>query len=812
MKRPIKRLTALVLAVSFAAGIFQMTGCSRNGDGSGNVARNEEVEVQADSEWFNVSESSIDSGYDPADVDYVSSEFVGMYDGGILLRVNVSLKIPNDFDWENGNIDSYFRDELKLFDLNGQVVKSMDLGAAHDTDSYIESLEVTDGQIVASVNSWDDVTFESTYTKRVVDLDSGSLGETIDTVEISEGTDEYMEGIFVVDGYTVTKYYCWEEDGGASYRLNVVSPSGSSMDVRTTTAFPGVSIWDISNMVKTGPGKSMLITSTDDGVKYIEMDLDSGAMTEIPESDMEWLDGVNFAWGEYVDGFGYAVLDSSGITKIDFENKTIEKTFDFNNCNIDRSEIGMMNIVSISDDECVLCGDIYPEYAPYASLLSEFKIVTLTRASENPNTGKTLLTLADLSGLDSRVSRAIVDFNEQSSDYFITVDFSYSIDYMDMCYACGDGPEDYATSEKALQADLSDRLAIDLLNGEGPDIIVNGFNLIQLDNADYMTDLTDYLNETGTEGMFSNVFDAAYYNGALYQIPLGFAISGIMTDKDSVSQDQKGFTFDQYETFVDEVCNGKDPMGYGRSMFLITCMEAMNDVFIVDGEANFSCEEFEQLAQYTKDHVNEQIDIDYSVSGGMSYYDDGSSEQLAGAYNEGIVFQFFADGMGVGTPGRRTIVGIPSADGRGPQINPTVSAGISSTAASPDGCWEFISYMMSDDVQRAISVSAIPVEISAYESSAEDFITAYNDYLENGNFSASGYVVMDDTIMEPLDESLVGEFEDVILSCESARLSDPSVSIIVSEEIQAYLEGQKSLDETIDILQDRVQTVLDERG
>ena len=41
---------------------------------------------------------------------------------------------------------------------------------------------------------------------------------------------------------------------------------------------------------------------------------------------------------------------------------------------------------------------------------------------------------------------------------------------------------------------------------------------------------------------------------------------------------------------------------------------------------------------------------------------------------------------------------------------------------------------------------------------------------------------------------------------------DTSVLVILDEEIQPYLEGQKSLDEVIDVAENRIILMIDERG
>ena len=63
-----------------------------------------------------------------------------------------------------------------------------------------------------------------------------------------------------------------------------------------------------------------------------------------------------------------------------------------------------------------------------------------------------------------------------------------------------------------------------------------------------------------------------------------------------------------------------------------------------------------------------------------------------------------------------------------------------------------------------------------------------------------------------VDKSAVDDYEKVIRSCSCVISEDPSISMIVKEELPAYLTGQKSLDDVIKIINDRAKTVVSERG
>jgi 16S rRNA (guanine966-N2)-methyltransferase len=62
-----------------------------------------------------------------------------------------------------------------------------------------------------------------------------------------------------------------------------------------------------------------------------------------------------------------------------------------------------------------------------------------------------------------------------------------------------------------------------------------------------------------------------------------------------------------------------------------------------------------------------------------------------------------------------------------------------------------------------------------------------------------------------IDEKEIGNFKDVIRTAEVCFRTDPAVVMIVREEIQPYFEGQKSIEQVIDIVKNRTKLYLSER-
>ena len=55
-------------------------------------------------------------------------------------------------------------------------------------------------------------------------------------------------------------------------------------------------------------------------------------------------------------------------------------------------------------------------------------------------------------------------------------------------------------------------------------------------------------------------------------------------------------------------------------------------------------------------------------------------------------------------------------------------------------------------------------------------------------------------------------YKEIVEGITVMNTSDAAISKIISEEMPAYFSGQKDLEDVIEIMQDRVQKVLDERG
>jgi len=815
MKKFVQRPAAALMAAIIAAGGCICSGCwGKKDDSKATMA--EIVTIEDDTTWFDSDGVVLDHGYDESELEYCNMSYIAQPAEDQILVFFTGMKaIPEDFDWETGDYNQFNISDLITFSKDGQKISSISLGDLLDPTAYIDDVKYEDGQTVLTYSTYDEQTWESTIYKAALDLETGTLGtpEILEEDNGSDSGDMLYEGEYEIEGYNIKKYYIWNEDGSASYMIRVTSPSGSKSDIYTAQTLSGVNIWDIASVISMGNGEALVCGYGDEGSVYLKLDLAAASISLMPQEDCAWVENTDLSYGYNSEDLGYTFVDDEGIKRLDFDNNEVVTVIDFNCSNINRNDVRDGQIISVDEDKAMIISTVYGDSGYFsAGSKSECVLTTIEKAEANPNAGKTVLKLCDIYGVSGQISEAIHDFNEQSEDYFIIIDTSY--DYSDQVtdlYMQAESGDDYMAIDMQGKAELSDQLSIDMMNGEGPDILLGAFQCSQLNNDDYLTDLSSYLEEYGSDAFFDNVIEASKTDDHLYQMPLSFSISGIVTDKDNVEDGQIGFTYNEYLDFVDDVCNGDQPVAMGKNMFFVTCMEAMDDAFYNDGNVDFTCDEFSDLADFCDTYINDTApEAFYSSSAGAIFYGDEYEDPQA-TYKEIGGFNEYIDPYGE-CSARSAVLGLPSGERRGPQISVADSAAVSASSASPEGCWEFITFLLDYDNQMDYTNYQIPVNQEAFEAGARESVDACNEMHTGGAVSISGFAMNDGELYEEIDYSVIDDFEDIIASCSHTQRADQAVSVIVSEEMPAFFEGQKSLDEVVDILQDRVQTVLDERG
>lgn len=806
MKNLRLRIGAAAMAVTLLAGT--LCSCAKG--------KAKAREILATDPWYSTEKLVLGTEYDPNDYQYISPQLLGMCGGNFVTYIEGILPFPSDFDYETDSYADYLVVHINIYDKTGSLVKNIDLMQIAEDNGYdsdnlgLSGVSIIDDEIVCDFSLYDNG--KMTSIKGVLDPATGDVVSLDESEPVEEGEGgSYLESTEKIDGYTIKKSIVYSDnDELYTYSLESIAPDGTSQTYDFSKEKPEMNIISIPTMISMGDGDVLIYCQSDKkkNSKYMVYDLDANTVTEYTE-DTEWLEDVTSMYEtENVEGMGCFLTKQDGIKKIDFATKSVEDYLDFDCCNINRYDVMNLSLLSMTEDEIVLGGTVWRTGSSLDISGQELEVIILTKAETNPNAGKTVLRLAALDYFSYPLCEAIGNFNESNDKYFIEYDNSYAmideIDYDEILDA-----NDQTSAINDANAKLSDRLAVDLVSGEGPDIIVDGAAFSQLNNADYLLDLSPYLETLDTSALYTNVIDSAKEaDGKLYQLPVTFAIEGIVVQAEDVEDGKVGFTFDEYGEFVKGPCNGKDPMGMNQVDFFNKCAAYMNDEFYENGKVNYDNEAFKALAAYVKDNVPEKVESGSVINFG------GNAEPVTAQFTTMYSLGDYLLATGV-IDGDTKIMGCPTCDGRGAMFTGCDSAAIYAQTASPDGCWEFIKTLLSDDVQMMFGQNGQnPLNKEALNAmnlqAIDDMNSLVDLYLSVGYTEEElrAYGIPCDKV----DESAADAYVAAIETCTGLDRSDPSVNAILKEEMPAYFEGQKSIEDVIPIIEDRVQTFLNERG
>lgn len=826
MKSSVRKAVAVSVVLSMSLSFASCTKKTPAASGSQEASHSGD-KIASDSPWYSSEITDVVPAID-MNREYESyySYCAGSDDKYIVVMTNGYYKIPSNFNWENYNNSDFAIYTLTVLDrATKQTVKTIDLNNILKDATYVDTVRYMDGVITGVAVFYDSMNDIATYEEISLDPATGSV---LGTREVDGHS---VEQTFNIGSYRIETELLWDE--ASYYNLRIYAPDGSYKIAKIADS--GKGIYEISIVLPLDETTVLVPASGESGKIFFEVNLTSGNVTVVDGKDYEWLDIENFNSSYFdEDGTAYFVTNS-GIKSIDMKNKSVGMSFNFSWCSIKRSDLSDFMIADYSDDKILLCGETYDSSRYSNSIDNTFKIVELTKAP-NPHAGKTVLELYAPNGyIVDPVEDAIIKYNEQSTGYFIEVSDRYNSDsYYDWSQYM-DSEDDFESYYLNGNSKLSNDLAVDIINGEGPDILLNCGEYGQLNNPNYLADLSPYVGDLDSGRYFTNIIDGARLDGKLYQLPVCFMINGIQTSPSYAGASGVGFTTEEYERFLYDVLNGDDVIPVGQAYYFARIFSSMSDKFIADGKADFSGPEFAALAEFVKNNVPESAK---SWSDGNFYYDNGdyiyTSEVVAPAVDMAAAFPVKGDRIIDGSDvaayvtcnsmsnyiytiaeGNKNtaILGLPSADGRGPMFDLDVSVAVSAQAENIDACGEFIKLLLSDEVQLELAMNDnFVLSRDAFRQGAAKAVEYYNG---EGGYDIFGYDVA--TGMPASNGLVFGEqnitdMENNIQNCSIIYAPDATINLILIEEMPAYFMGQKSLEEVIAIAQDRVQKVLDERG
>lgn len=662
-----------------------------------------------------------------------------------------------------------------FYDNQGTLTSQADLSSFFDVNTSVMNMASDkDGNLVILAQTFDQETYESAFMLFTFDTEGKSVGDPKNlTFEANDYPNQMAidkEGNMYFTGYGET---------GAT--ITVLDSKGSPLyKISDGTQNLNGTMYQI--------GDKMYVDGyevTDEKYTYVFYPLDSAAKKLGEPVDMTSLASMGGS-GFYVGTDGLYYSDSIGVYQVNMETKEKISILLWKDTDIETNMNGMQKVIILSSDKIMLVNSIYTNTS------METKVSLLSREDKNPNTGKKIITIAGVGiTYDSNVLSAVYNFNTKSTEYRVEIH-----DYM----------ADQAINSEEDYNKIINTMNMEILSGDGPDIIYGSnqsFSNYQAKGL--LVDLYTLMEKDTSfkkDDYIPSVFKLCETDEKLYQIGTSFMIQGFAGAK-SVIGDRKGWTVDEFNEMVNSLPTGMAPIAnQTQSSLLTSSLSASLDAFVdnTKGEVTFDTPEFYQLLDYAKTYGTDDDNQDGEYVDEQTMMQNGELAMTSAYISEPTSYAQYVTMVG----GPVSVTGFPSSDKRGPMCYMSTMLAISSESGSKQTAWDFVKSFLSEDSQKkVIDNYQIPVLTSAFE---EQITKAMNPD-ENG-----GNVIYDKMgQMMPMTEDMAQAYRDLVNGLDTLASYDQEIVGIVMEEVPVYFNGQKSDKDVAKIIQDRVQTLVNER-
>lgn len=847
------RVIAALLALVMLLGMF--SGCSKNGsettdpaDPSNNPGTKTETN---DEKAASTSKYAYQAEYLPIpdNVQYVNTSTIS---GSNLYFTGSIIDGKQTYTDENGEETEYDNYRSALFKMDvetGNCTELTEFQLPEVPEGWLGSSDLNnlqsgaDGTLWAIYNNYtyrynppadlaeDDSMYnyyeEGENKTGLLHLDAD--GKELNRIEFSQ-TDEngnsfYVSSFFVDNSGNVylsdwQSVYIYDQDGNKKTTVDLGENGGDLCELKAGVV--GVSYY-----------KNDEAKPEESGRVFQEIDPATGKLT----GDTVKLPDVAYSFFPGDDVYDIYYDYNGNIYGYKFDTDTKDKVIDWIECDINSNNINSYSI--LPDGRVIAFESSYDDQAQKNNM----QLIVMTRVDAASVVNKTVLTFACMY-LDWNMRDAIVKFNRASNTHRIVVrDYSeYNTD------------DDYNAGIQKLNTEM--------LSGKLPDMIdINTYSMPveQYAAKGFLTDLYELIDadaDLSREDFVQPVLKALESaDGKLYQLPRTFAVSTAIA-LDKVAGDYDTWNLAAVKDAMTKLQDGASVFDVYRtkSDILQTCISRNIDAFVdwENGSAHFDSDEFKALLEFanqfpeTYDWENATDEENDSAQNRMNSGKQLMTDMYVSSF-EDMLYHLTGYNGGV------KFVGYPSEDGTSNhtfQIDGSIA--ISSTCADKTAAWNFMKQFLTEDYQSGSNVWNFPINQKAFDQKMKDAMTEEYQTDENGNVvkdengnpiripkmtyyttDAGGGVAFAATTETAASTVVIGgsgvnedgsisiyamtqEQADQILDLINATTAvygyDESILNIISDEAAAYFAGEKSLDDTANMIQSRVNLYVAEQS
>jgi len=350
-----------------------------------------------------------------------------------------------------------------------------------------------------------------------------------------------------------------------------------------------------------------------------------------------------------------------------------------------------------------------------------------------------------------------------------------------------------------------EKLNLKMMTGDGADIFMSDFPEVTFSQKGYLLTLDEMINndpEFDIADYNANIIENSRLDGELYVFPVRYYYYANVINQKLLQElgatVDRSWNLDDFETVLDIVENS----GSEAKVFDLNFQGDIMATFLINldkyidyenKEAHFNDEEFRRSLEVTKrikdgDFIDEDVNIYTTFQG------------LGEGRNNIIVFPFYLANYALNAPFELfedsfEIWKSPGDDGI---RMGAIKVGINSSTEYPIESWEFIKFLISPKGQEISELNGFSINndyrmtmVDVYNTRIEAILTTFPD---------ARYILDEEVaVLEGLDK-LIG----------NKMLMESILYESIKEEIFSYLDGEKSLEDVIDTIQNKVTLYLNE--
>lgn len=385
--------------------------------------------------------------------------------------------------------------------------------------------------------------------------------------------------------------------------------------------------------------------------------------------------------------------------------------------------------------------------------------------------------------IDSDLQTQVAEFNKKNKNYMIQV-------------------KDYFDGDNSIE-----KINADIIAGNVPDIIYLNDAPLELYAAKgLLEDLTPYYErdlELNVEDIIPAVLEGMKIDGEICFVSPSFGICTLAGRTEDVGN-KMGWTYQDMQDILKKKGDDIKPFIAETKEELVYLMSSVYEDFIDwdTGECKFDSPEFKAILETINGGENQEEEYNENpcIYGKIK---DGSvllADAVATLDNVQVLEDLYESDI--------TFIGYPNTKKTGSYFMFDNMLGMSSTSNVKEGIWEFLRTFMTKEYQDTYFDLGDVTRADSFEQMIERKMQA-NYYAEK--YCDTHGTWWDYSVeLKPLTKAHVDKYKDLVNYTKKPLQNNSVIRSIILEEAQAYFAGDKNVDETARIIQNRITTYVNE--